>query len=124
MEFDDQSYEVIGAAKEVHSELGPGLGEQPYADAMALALRENGFSIDSRKAYPIYFHGQVVGDCIPDITVDADFLINTKSIESLSHNEVAQMLNYLRIAEIEVGLVINFKNPKLEWKRVVLGQNK
>ena len=124
MEFDDQSYEVIGAAMEVHNELGPGLREKPYENAMLIALRSKGFSIEAQKAYPIYFRDQIVGDCIPDITVDSDFLIDAKSIDTLSHNEIAQMLNYLRIAELEVGLVIHFKNPKLEWKRVVLGRQK
>ena len=122
MEFDDQSYDIIGAAMEVHNELGPGLRENPYENAMVIALREKGLSVEPQRAYPIFFHDQVVGDCIPDITVDSDFLIETKSIEKLSDSEIAQTLNYLRISKVEVGLVINFKNPKLEWKRVVLRQ--
>ena len=122
MDFDDQSYDIIGAAKEVHSELGPGLRKKHYANAMVIALREKGLSVEPQRAYPIVFHDQVVGECIPDITVDSDFLVETKSIEELSDSEIAQTLNYLRISEIEVGLVINFKNPKLEWKRVALRQ--
>ncbi len=122
MEFKDNSYEVIGAAMEVHNEVGPGLREKPYENALVIALRERNLQPHQQKAYPIHFHGQVVGDCIPDITVSGPLLIDAKSIDRIGDNEIAQMLNYLRIAQIEVGLVINFKNSKLEWKRVVLGQ--
>ena len=103
----------------VHNEMGPGLREKPYENALVIDLRENQFRTDQQKPYPIHYHGQVVGDCQPDITVNSDILIDAKSIDSIGDNEIAQMLNYLRISKIEVGLVINFKNPKLEWKRVV-----
>ncbi|MDF1852785.1 MAG: GxxExxY protein [Verrucomicrobiales bacterium] len=120
MKFNDDSYEIIGAAMEVHTEMGPGLREKPYEKAMVIALREKGFRVEPQKAYPIYFREQIVGDCIPDITIDSKVLIDAKSVEKIGGNEMAQMLNYLRIAELGLGLVINFKNPKLEWKRVVM----
>lgn len=119
MEFNDDSYEIIGAAMEVHSELGPGLREKPYENALVIALQNKGFQVKAQKAYPIYFLSHIVGDCIPDITVNSNFLVEVKSVDKLSENEVAQLLNYLRISKIEVGLIINFKNHKLEWKRVV-----
>ena len=122
MDFKDASYDIIGAAMEVHNEVGPGLREKPYENALVIALRDKGFDVQSQKAYPIRFRGQIVGDCIPDIAVNSDFLIDVKSIDKIGENELAQMLNYLRIAELKVGLVINFKNSKLDWKRVVKGQ--
>ncbi|MDF1755729.1 MAG: GxxExxY protein [Verrucomicrobiales bacterium] len=122
MEFNDQSYAVIGAAMEVHNEVGPGLREKPYENALVIALKEKGFQVQPQKAYPIYFHNQIVGDCIPDVTIDSSFLVEAKAIDKIGDNEIAQMLNYLRIAKLEVGLVINFKNPKLDWKRVVREQ--
>jgi GxxExxY protein len=119
MDFNDQSYEVIGAAMEVHNEMGPGLREKPYENALVIALRDKGFDAQPQRAYPIRFRGTIVGDCIPDITVDSTFLIDAKSIDKITDNEIAQMLNYLRVSGLEIGLVINFKNYKLEWKRVV-----
>jgi GxxExxY protein len=120
MEFKDDSYEIIGAAMEVHNELGPGLREKPYENAIVIGLRQKGLEVEQQRAYPIYFRGHVVGDCIPDLTVNENILIDAKAIESIGDNEIAQMLNYLRIAQLGIGLVINFKNTKLEWKRVVM----
>ena len=122
MEFQDGSYDIIGAAMEVHREVGPGLREKPYENALIIALRDKGFNPSQQQPYPIHFRNQIVGDCIPDITVDQYILIDVKSIDKIGENEIAQMLNYLRIAGLKLGLVINFKNSKLEFKRVVLGQ--
>jgi len=119
MSFDDSSYAIIGCAMRVHNALGPGLREKPYENALAIELRNSGFHAEQQRAYPILYLDQVVGDCIPDITVSREVLIDAKSIDAIGENEVAQMLNYLRISRLELGLVINFKNPKLEWQRVV-----
>ena len=123
MEFNDGSHEVIGAAMEVHKEVGPGLREKPYENALAIALRNKGLQPEQQRAYPIFFKDQIVGDCILDITVKSGILIDVKSIDKIGDNEIAQMLNYIRIAKFKLGLVINFKNSKLEFKRVVLGQS-
>ena len=123
MDFKDGSYEIIGAAMEVHTEVGPGLREKPYENALVIALRNKGFHPEQQRPYPIFFKDHIVGDCIPDITISNKLLIDVKSIEKIGENEIAQMLNYLRIAAIEVGLVINFKNSKLEFKRVVLSKS-
>lgn len=122
MEFKDDSYEVIGAAMEVHNVVGPGLREKPYENALVIALRDKGLRAQPQKPYPIYYHEHIIGDCVPDITVNDVLLIDTKSIDRIADNEIAQMLNYLRISKIEVGLIINFKNSNLEWKRVVKEQ--
>ena len=118
-QFEDGTYEMIGCAMHVHRSLGPGLREKPYENALAIAFRKAGIPVCQQQAYPIRYEGEVVGDCIPDIT-SADILIDAKSIESMGDRETAQMLNYLRISGKQVGLVINFYNPKLEWQRVVL----
>ena len=89
MEFEDEIYEVIGAAMDVHNEMGPGLREKPYENALAIALRDKGFNTEQQKAYPIYFRKQIVGDCIPDMTVNSTFLIDAKSIDQIGDNEIA-----------------------------------
>ncbi len=122
MNFNDGTYEIIGCAMHVHREVGPGLREKPYENALMIALREEGLSPESQKAYPIRYSGQVVGECIPDITVNRSILIDTKSIDTIGDNEMAQMLNYLRISNLEVGLIINFRNAQLQWHRVVRSQ--
>lgn len=117
---DDITYRIIGCAMRVHNEIGPGLREKPYENALCLDLREQGLSPVQQRAFPIIYHGQVVGDCIPDIVVDATVVVDVKSIDAIGESEIAQMVNYLRIAKLKVGLVINFKNPKVEVKRVSL----
>ena len=63
MDFNDDSYEIIGAAMEVHTEMGPGLREKPYENALVIALRERGFRVEPQKPYPIHFKQHIVGDC-------------------------------------------------------------
>ena len=116
--FNDGTYEIIGCAMHVHRELGPGLREKPYENALVIALRNEGLHPKQQEPYPIRFEGSVVGDCIPDITV-SEVLVDAKSIEKIGDTERAQMLNYLRISKKPIGLVINFRNPKVEWVRLV-----
>jgi len=118
MKFDDQSYRIIGCAMEVHRKLGPGLREKPYENALVIALRKEGLQPQQQRAYPIFYHEHIVGDCIPDISV-GDLIVEVKSVDQLGDNEKAQALNYLRISGRELALVINFKNFSLTWERVV-----
>ena len=122
MPFQDDSFAIIGCAMHVHNMLGPGLREKPYENALVIALRNKNLKAEPQRAFPILYCGQPVGDCIPDITVSGNFLVDVKSIDVIGDNEVAQMLNYLRISGLKVGLIINFKNAKLEWQRIVRGQ--
>jgi GxxExxY protein len=123
MNFNDCTYDIIGCAMHVHNALGPGLREKPYENALVIALREKQLLAEAQKAYPIRYLNQIVGDCIPDITVNGNVLVDAKSIDAIGENEIAQMLNYLRISCLEIGLIINFKNPKLEWVRKVKSQS-
>ena len=117
-DFNDGTYEIIGCAMHVHRSLGPGLREKPYENALVIALRAAKLYPRQQKAYPIRYGDDIVGDCIPDITV-GDVLVDAKSIDKIGDPEKAQMLNYLRIAKKKVGVIINFRNGKLEWFRVV-----
>ncbi|MCB1230659.1 MAG: GxxExxY protein [Verrucomicrobiae bacterium] len=119
-DFQDGTYEIIGCAMAVHRELGSGLREKPYENALIIALREEGFAVEPQRSYPIYFRSHIVGDCIPDLTINREILIEIKAVDSLGENETAQTLNYLRISGLKLGLVINFKPSKLEWKRCVM----
>jgi GxxExxY protein len=121
--MDDQdqaqlTYEIIGAAMKVHNTLGPGLREKPYENALCIELRNNGFSLVQQRPIPIHYEGEVVGDCIPDIIVNRQIVIEGKSIETIGDNEVAQVLNYLRIGKFKRGLILNFKPARMETKRV------
>ncbi len=117
---EDGTYEIIGCAMRVQNELGFGLREKPYENAMAIELRDNGFEVVQQQTFPILYKNQSVGDCIPDITLpELNILLEIKALESITEKETAQMLNYLRIANYKTGLVINFGN-KVECKRLSL----
>ena len=122
MDFKDGTYEIIGSAMRVHRSLGPGLREKPYENALVIDLQNIGIKVQQQRAFPIRYLNSIVGDCIPDMTVHDSVLVDAKSIDTIGETESAQMLNYLRIARLEVGLIINFKNPKLEWVRKVKSQ--
>ncbi|MDF1657367.1 MAG: GxxExxY protein [Verrucomicrobiales bacterium] len=113
------SYEIVGAAMRVHNSLGPGLREKPYENALIIELKEAKIRAIQQKPYPILHRGKTVGDCIPDITVSSEILVEIKSVENLGDSERAQVLNYLRISGLELGLLINFKGPRLEVERLV-----
>ena len=119
MNFNDSTYDIIGCAMRVHSALGPGLHGEPYARALVLDLHANGFQADPLRSYPVHYLNEVVGECTPGITVDDSVLIDTASIEAIGDHEIARMLTQLRIARLQIGLILNFRNPKLETKRVV-----
>ena len=116
----DLTYQIIGCAMRVHTELGPGLREKPYENALAVDFEEQKLSFVQQPKYPIFYHGVPVGDCRPDLVVEDEIIVDCKSISAIGETEVAQMLNYLRIAKKQVGLILNFRGLKLEFKRVML----
>jgi len=71
-------------------------------------------------AFPILFKARQVGEYIPDLIADGAVIIDTKVIDRITDHERGQMLNYLRVTGLRVGLIINFKRAKMEWERIVL----
>jgi GxxExxY protein len=113
-------YDVVGAAMEVHTALGRGLLEKPYENAMVVECGLWGIEIEQQKRFKVAYKDVEVGCYIPDLICFAQVIVELKTIESIANREMAQMLNYLSITGLQVGLLLNFKNPQLEWKRVVL----
>ncbi|MBX3243090.1 MAG: GxxExxY protein [Acidobacteria bacterium] len=107
---------IIGTFYEVYNELGHGFLESVYENSLAIALREKGFDVQQQVAVPVWFHGQRVGDFYADIVVNDLIILELKAARAFDHAHIAQLLNYLRATEIEVGLLLNF-GPKPEFKR-------
>lgn len=116
----DVVYQLVGCALEVLGEMGHGLHEKPYENALVIAMRDAGISIRQQKNYPVLFRGQTVGVFVPDLIAGDRVIVDTKVIDCISNHERGQMLNYLRITGFRVGLIINFKHAKLQWERVIL----
>ena len=121
-ELDGVTERIISCAIDVHSELGPGLLERPYAVALAIALKDAGLSFEAEKPFPMVFRGKTIGDYRPDLIVEDRAIVEIKSVERYDPVFLAQMLTYLRVTGKSVGLIINFNRPRLVdgIKRVVL----
>ena len=108
---------IIGVFYEVYNELGPGFLESVYQKSLALALESSGLMVCSRIDIPVWFRGHQVGQFEGDLLVEKCVLLELKAARTLGSAHQAQLLNYLRATEIEVGLLLNF-GPKPEFKRV------
>ena len=114
------THQIIGAAMEVLNTLGHGFHEKPYEQALLVELGLRGLACDQQRSFPICYKGVDVGVYIPDLVVNSCIVTDTKVVDRITDHERGQMINYLRISMCEVGLIINFSRPKLEWERIVL----
>lgn len=113
-------FKITGCAMEVHNELGHGLREKTYERALCREFRLADVSYDQQAVYPVFYKGEQVDEYIPDLIVETRVVADAKTIEAICDEERGKMLNYLKITGLKVGLLINFKHPKLEWERIVL----
>ena len=114
------SFEIVGAAMEVLNTLGHGLNEKAYENALVAELKARGICVEQQKRFSVVYKNILVGEYVPDLLVDEKVILDTKVIEAISDAEVGQVMNYLRIAKLELGVLLNFRHPKLEYRRVVL----
>ena len=118
--YKEEAQRIIGCAMEVHNELGHGFHEKPYARALVIEFKRQAIPCEQQKKFEILYKEQNVGEYIPDLIVFEKIIVDTKVIAKITDNEIGLMMNYLKITGLKLGYIINFKNPKLEWKRVVL----
>ena len=116
----DEVYQIVGAAIEVLNGLGHGFHEKPYENALVVECGLKGISILQQPRYDILFKGVKVGEYVPDLIVFGTVVVDAKVIETITDHERGQMLNYLRITGLKVGVILNFKHAKLEWERMIL----
>ncbi len=114
---------IIGRFYEVYNELGHGFLESVYENSLAIALRDAGFEALQQVSVPVYFRNSLVGDFAADILVNRLIILELKSCRAIDQAHIAQLLNYLKATQIEVGLLLNF-GPKPEFKRVVFGNGR
>lgn len=117
LKYGEITKSVIGCAFEVINELGSGFLESVYEKALLLALLQKGLSAVSQHPIKVLFRGECVGEFFADIFVEGKVILELKAVKSIAPEHQAQIVNYLKATGIEVGLLINFGNPKLEYKR-------
>lgn len=116
----EEVFSVVGCAMEVLNGLGHGLHEKVYENALCVEFRLRSIPFSQQERHRVLYKGEVVGEYVPDLVVQGKLIVDTKTIERITDHERGQMLNYLRITGLQVGVILNFKHARLEWERVVL----
>ena len=119
MIHEDLSGKIIGAAIQVLNELKPGLDEKLYERAIAIELKRRGQIVSVQRSFPVYYGGELIGNLVPDLIVNDAVIVDPKVVACFTETHVAQMIGYLNITGLDLALLINFKNARLEWKRVL-----
>jgi len=107
----------------VYNRLGYGFLEKVYENALIVELRKRGLASRAQCPITVHYDGYVVGEYIADILVDSKIMVEVKASKSLAPEHEAQLLNYLKATEIEVGLLLNF-GPKPDVRRKVFDNDK
>ncbi|KAF0178895.1 MAG: GTP-binding signal recognition particle SRP54 G-domain [Limisphaerales bacterium] len=116
----EEVFAVVGSAMEVLNGLGHGLHEKPYENALVVEFGLRKIPCEQQRQFDVLYKGQKVGQFVPDLIAFNAVVVDTKVIDRITDVERGQMLNYLRITKLRVGVILNFKHPKLEWERLVL----
>ena len=115
---DDLTYRIIGCAMNVHNVLGCGFQEVIYQRCLALEMEKQGLGFARELEMPIYYEKVEVGSRRVDFLVEETALVEIKAVVKLEDVHLAQGLNYLRVYNLEKGLLLNFGNTRLEVKRL------
>jgi GxxExxY protein len=120
--FKDEVYQLVGCAIEVLNGLGHGLHEKPYENALVVEFGLRKIPFTQQPRYDIVYKHVKIGEYVPDLIAFVAVVVDTKVIDAITDHERGQMLNYLRISGLKVGVILNFKPAKLEWERIVLSK--
>ncbi len=115
---------VIGCAFEVYNELGMGFPEKIYQRCLIIELRKHGLNLNCEYTIPIYFKGELVGKRRLDLVVEEKVVVENKARPYLNESDFIQLRNYLKNAEIEIGLLLNFGSSSLQFKRCIQSRKK
>ena len=114
-------YEIIGAAMEVHKELGSGFLEAVYQEAFLIELRGRKMPFEAQKKLGIFYKGKLLEkEYYADVVCYEKIIVELKALDRLTSKEESQILNYLRASMLKVGVLVNFGASSLEWKRFVI----
>ena len=117
--YSDITEKIIKAFYKVYNTLGYGFLEKVYENALAIELKQQGFSIVQQAPLKIYYNDQLVGEYFADLLVEDKVIVELKAVEALAKEHHAQLLNYLKATQIQVGLLLNFGSTKPEVKRKI-----
>ena len=116
MIHEELSGKIIGAAMEVLNELKPGLDEKLYERALIIELNYRRHIITAQRSFSVSYRGELVGNLIPDLIVDNAIIVDPKVVSCFTETHVAQMIGYLNITRLDLALLLNLKNARLEME--------
>lgn len=119
--YKEESYKIIGICIEVHRELGKGFNEIVYGDALEIEFMDNNIIYSRERKYAISYKDKILphqykADCI----IDDKIVLEIKAIECLTSSHIKQKSNYLAVSKLKLGLLINFGEDSLKYKRILL----
>ncbi|WP_350285202.1 GxxExxY protein [uncultured Croceitalea sp.] len=119
--YKNESYFIIGLCMDVHNELGKGFNEAVYGDALEYELQVNGVPYKREVRYKIDYKGKIIShQYIADFIIEDKIILELKAIEKLTGSHIKQTLNYLAASKLKLGLLVNFGEDSLIYKRVLL----
>jgi GxxExxY protein len=119
--FKETSYAIIGACMEVHKELGKGFQEIVYGDALEVELKKQNLEYSREQGFEIFYKGIKLPRLYrPDFVIKNSIILEIKAIECLTSGHIKQTLNYLATSKLRLGILVNFGEESLKYKRVIL----
>ena len=118
MRYEELTAKILECCFEVSNELGAVFLESVYEKALIVALSQKGFRVKAQVTLKVSFRGVIVGDFFADMIVEETVLVELKAVTRILSEHKAQVINYLNATGIEVGLLINFGNPRMEYFRL------
>lgn len=116
----EETQTIIGFSFDALNEIGHGLNEKVYENSLVVLFKQSAVAFDQQRRFPVHFRSVQVGEFVPDLIAFGSVIVDAKVIDRITDHERGQMLNYLRIAKLRVGLILNFKHARLEWERIIL----
>ncbi|MBU2950319.1 GxxExxY protein [Tamlana agarivorans] len=119
--YKDDTYKIIGACMAVHRELGKGFNEIVYGDALEIELTDNNINFTREKQFNILYKGNLLPHKYQaDFIIEDKIILEIKAISSLTDSHSKQILNYIAVSKLKLGLLINFGEDSLKYKRIIL----
>ncbi|WP_405564660.1 GxxExxY protein [Polaribacter sp. Asnod6-C07] len=119
--YREETYKIIGICMEVHNQLGKGFNEIVYSDALEIELIDNNIKYSKEKKFSITYKGNILPHKYrADFIINDKIILEIKAVQCLTSSHIKQTLNYLAVSSLKLGLLINFGEDSLKYKRVIL----
>lgn len=116
--YSKETGEILEAFYHVYNELGYGFLEKVYKNALYKELKKRGFDCSTERHIPVYYMGEIVGEFYADIIIGDKIILELKSVKTIAKEHEAQLMNYLRATDAEVGLLLNY-GPEPQKRRII-----